>query len=267
MAKPAANKATPAPRVERPEEIAARYLRESQRVPKLGQQLAQEFWGAAGSGVVWPHRQVEPHSPLAALYRLYGSAGPLHAVGIPAGRVPVRLSMLTDAPDRALNTATWGNLAIDSTLTYPYSLRWRLGERDPLVLEVLPFAPGADDRLRSMSYAHPLAAPNLLAAAPRPQVLLDAVAAALWDVDLPTVGLTLIVRILAAWWRIQREATPLGLPPRVLAAALASLVGRRAGYMRTRPATAEAYGVDVAGVQAAARQLQPLLNLSAERAW
>ncbi len=257
----------PAPPVERPEDAAARYQREWERAPKLGQQLAQELWGSASGDIALPRRQVEPHSPLAALYRLYGPAGPLHAVGLPPGRVPLRLSMLTAQPDRSLNTATFGELAIDDDLAYPYSVRWRLGGRHPLVFEVLPFSRVTDDRIPSMSYIRSLAAPHLRAAAPRPQILLDLVAAAVWKVDLPTVGLPLVVRVLAAWWRIQQQAAPLALPPRVLAAALVNLVGQRAGYRRSRPDTAEAYGVEAAAVQAAARQLQPLLNLSAQRAW
>ena len=68
--------------------FAERYQRERQRAPTLGQQLAPSFWGDASVGVPWPRKQVMPDSPLEALYRLYGTAGPLFAIGIPARSHP-----------------------------------------------------------------------------------------------------------------------------------------------------------------------------------
>ncbi|MGI8915266.1 MAG: hypothetical protein ACR2JY_16015 [Chloroflexota bacterium] len=252
------------------EALEERYHRERQRAAKLGQQLAQEFWGNAGVGVLWPRKQIAPDSPLAALYRLYGAAGPLFAVGIPPGHSPLRLSMRTNDPDLLFNTATSGWLEVGPT-SYPYALRWHLGERQPIVFEVLPFAQfpfsAADDgRLPSITYAHPAALANLLEKAPRPHTLLDPVAAAIWDLDLPVVGLPIVVRCLTAWWRLGGQAAP-ALPPRVLAAALVSLVAPRSGHRRTRQVIADHYSVAAADVQAATKSLQALLKLAIGRAW
>ena len=132
--------------------------------------------------------------------------------------------------------------------SYPYTLRWHLGERQPAVFEVLPYgrfphSPLDDGRLLSISYAHPSALANLLEKAPRPHTILDPVTAAIWDLDLPVLGLPIVVRCLTAWWRLG-ERRRRRAAPRVLAAALVSVVAARAGYKRTRQATADHYGID-----------------------
>ena len=49
-----------------------------------------DFWNQVGAGETRKlSRLIAPDSPLAALTRLYGAAGPLRGIGVPAGHTPV----------------------------------------------------------------------------------------------------------------------------------------------------------------------------------
>ena len=149
---------------------------------------------------------------------------------------------------------------------HPYGLRWRLVTGKPAVEEELPCLANDDGRFPSRwDLLSPLGV--LYEEAPLPRIELEPVAAALWDIELTESGLPLVVRCLAAWWRISDGPALLSQQAPVLAAALAALGGRRAGLKRTQKAPAVDCGADPAEVIGSARQLQRLLQLSENRSW
>lgn len=107
---------------------------------------------------------------------------------------------------------------------------------------------------------------ELRAGLPAPIVDLDPVAAVLWTVDVPWVGLPVVLRALASWWRVQESADPAG-SPEVLAAAVLRLVSVRAGGPGRYDEVAAAHGVDPVEVRTAGGALQRRLRLSPVRLW
>jgi len=236
------------------------------RVLRAGNRLGGEFWSAVADGASWPRKRADPHSPLGALYRLYGAEGPLRGIGIPSGVLPTEFTCITADPEVDLLHRTGGRV-IAAGGTYSYLLAWRLEAGRPAVQEVRPFPGGRHVELRARWLMPPDVAVALHEGAPSPRIDLDPVADALWRSELPRNGLTLVARCLAAWWRVADDPRLPAQPPQALAAAIAALVGRRAGLNRTREAAAADHGIDRGEVEAAARKLQALLGLSDTRCW
>lgn len=232
---------------------------------RVGERLAVDLWRAVGDLERWPRKAVEVQSPLAAAYRLYGPPGPAFAIGVSPDTRPRCVSAATLDHDPRLPEATTGVVAAGG-LPHLYTLRWRLEGGKPVVAEVLPFAAAQAHTLPPDSRMSRLVAHRLFAEAPRPPVELDPVAAAVWADHLPAAGLPLVLRALAAWWRVRADvADPLPEPAGLVAAGVVSLVAAHAGRRRLSPAAAT--GADPAVVAALAARLQPLLRLSRERPW
>lgn len=253
------------PRVDDQAEQFQEHERWCQRISEIGNKLAVDFWQAVISHDSWPRKRAQAHSPLRILYQLYGDAGPLRAVGVLPGALPTESHFNTEEPEPGRLHFTGGGLKAGESV-YSFGLRWQLVAGKPAVEEVLPHSDAADGRFSSASWL-PIAGPQLYGQAPKPRTLLDPVAMAVWNVDLSEVGLPLVIRCLAAWSRVAYEPVLEQFSPAAIGAALASLVGRRAGFSRTRAEVADDYGVDVEDLQAAARSLQGLLQLSATRLW
>ncbi len=236
------------------------------RVIRVGNKLAGNFWQAIIDQDSWPRKRADPQSPLRVLYRLYGAEGPLRGVGIPVGALPSQSSFFTREPEPGFLHCTSGRVVAGGR-GYTYTLRWRLEAGKPVVEEVLPFPPALGGRFFSRWYLLSSNTHALYEGAPAPRIELDPVAANLWTTELTESGLPLVVRCLAAWWRIAGAPELAAQPPPLLAAALASLLGRRAGLNRTQKAAAADYGADPAEVSTAARQLQRLLRLSEMHLW
>jgi hypothetical protein len=241
------------------------YDRWRQRIARIGNKLAVDFWQAVIAGDSWPRKRADAHSPLRVLYQLYGDEGPLRAVGMPPGILPTESYLATEDPERGYLHFTGGELKADGA-GYPFSLRWRLVAGKPAVEEVLPYSGAVDGRFASLGLV-PTAGPQLHERAPKPRSALDPVGMVIWNADMSEVGLPFVVRCLAAWSRVASDRAVEQFSAAVMGAALASLVGRRAGFNRTRAAIAGDYGVDQREVNAAARGLQGLLQLSATRLW
>jgi hypothetical protein len=118
--------------------------------------------------------------------------------------------------------------------------------------------------------------PELFAELPPPRVALDPVARQLWKVALRRRGLPLVLRCLAAWWRITGgpgESATLASaefdihPPAVTAAAVERLVGYWATGSGAYAEAAVAYGVSEPDLRRLTPALQQQLKLSAERLW
>jgi hypothetical protein len=243
--------------------------RTPQAVQKAGHKLAASLWDLAVAGDRRIQRGYAPHSPAAAMHALFGAGGPLRAVGVDAGEVPVSMSTSDSQPSGPGS----GMFLVDGVLhtasnSYGYQLCWRFAGTTALVEEVTPF-PGAYWPRQPEPRYNPagLVGRRLYAAAPPPRASLDAVASTLWR-SVTRYGLPLILRCLAAWWRVADADQLLAAhPPDALAAGVARMIAYRAGAGGRYDATSATFGVDVAAVRAAATELQRLLRLSGDCPW
>jgi hypothetical protein len=239
-----------------------------ERAWRAANKLPTAFWEAVASGERWPRKQVVPGSPLSVLYRLYGAEGPACAVGMAPGqsRRLARISMIGASSLLGRVAVISGGVALDDASSYPYTLRWRLQAAKAAVEEVLPAVDTAGPTLPHRDGLHPALAHRLYDQIPGTPAQLDPVAAALWNTAARHLGLPLVVRGLAAWWRLPDPAA-LPHPPPVLAAGLAALTGRHAGAWHPAQAVAAALGVDPAEATAATNDLQQRLRLSPQQPW
>jgi hypothetical protein len=238
--------------------------RELQRAWRVANKLPTTFWEA----VARPRKQVVPGSPLSVLYRLYGAEGPACVIGMPLGhnRRLAGISMIGASGLLGRVAMITGGLTLDDGSSYPYVLRWRLQAGKAAVEEVLPAVGAASPTLPHRDSLHPALTQRLYDQVPGTPAQLDPVAAALWEQGPRHLGLPLVVRGLAAWWRLPDPAA-LPHPPPVLAAGLAALTGRLAGAWHPVQAVAVALGVDPAQALAAADDLRQRLRLSPQQPW
>jgi hypothetical protein len=227
-----------------------------------GGKLALAFWQCVAGGERWPRHKCAPESPLRALYRLYGSAGPGCAIGLAQGERPEAVIAETWPAAAGGPSITMGSVRAGEQI-YPYALLWSVHAGKLVVGELMP-AP------------HPLALPprrgdaapiarRLHEGAPAPGVQLDPVAASLWHAELPGHGLPFTVRCLAVWWRA-RPGAERAARPAALAAALAVAVAQSARIPRTSAQSETLYGVGQAEREQAAQELGDL-RLSPARGW
>ena len=231
------------------------------RIERTGNKLSLAFWQRVAGGERWPRAKTARDSPLRALYRLYGAPGPLHALGVPRGRLPDEATAVTYPGQRGEPALTVG-VVFAQGRGYRYALAWWLEAGKPTVGEVSP-AP------------HPLALPPLEGdgsdlgellreAAVPPAIELDPVAAALWVAELGRSGLPFVVRCLATWWRVRDDAAA---GHDAAAAAVAHAVATACGMRRTKDAAASIYGTEVAALDRAAQALGGALRLDRARGW
>ncbi len=232
------------------------------RVIRIGNKLGGDFWQAMVDQDPWPRKRADQHSPLRVLYRLYGGQAPLRGVGIPVGAIPTQSTFFTEEPETGFLYRTTG-MVFAADRSYPYTLRWHLASGKPVVDEVLPFWAPFDGRFRHWGQV----AEALYDDVPTPRIELDPVSANLWRIELVESGLPLVVRCLAAWWRLRDHTELAAVSPALVTAALSALIGRRAGLDRTQRRAAQDYGADEADVVSMGRRLQRFLGLSETRSW
>jgi hypothetical protein len=218
------------------------------------------FWNQVGAGETRKlSRLIAPDSPLAALTRLYGTAGPLHGIGVPAGHTAVSFTSGNyDRPVAGQRGGTAGELHTQHG-RYPYLLLW---STDKLLDEVFPYS--APWHLgRAQMFLEPLTH------VPAPRTDLDEVAQLLLTGVAARHGLTFAARALAAWWRLPGPDVLLArFSPRVVAATVDRAVrywsgAPQAGY----PDAAAAFTADQAEIRKATPLLQKQLQLSSTRNW
>jgi len=158
-------------------------------------------------------------------------------------------------------------VALDDGSSYPYTLCWLLEGGKAVVEEVLPFQDAEGPLLPPRHALHPALAERLYDDVPGTPVQLDPVAAALWAAAPRHLGLPLVVRCLAAWWRLRDPPGPASCPPAAVAAALATLVGRRAGAWHPVDAAVGALGADPAEVAVAVEDLRQRARPPAGQPW
>ena len=203
-------------------------------VKRTGNKLAIAFWDCVANGGRWPRQKTARDSPLRALFRLYGRAGPLYAIGVPPSAYVEEIAASTYPSQAGAPELTVGNVKASSNV-YPYAMFWWIAAGKPVVGEIMP-AP------------HPLALPpldgetaeigrRLRERAPAPIVPLDPVASLLWRTALHQHGLPFAVRCLTVWWRLSDRFDPVPTDEAV-ADLVASAVARAAGIKRTRSESA-----------------------------
>ena len=219
-----------------------------------------DFWNQVGAGETRKlSRLIAPDSPLAALTRLYGAAGPLHGIGVPAGHTPLSFTYANyDRPVAGQRGGTAGELRTHHG-QYPYLLLW---SPDKLLDEVFPYS--APWHLgRAQMFREPLTH------VPAPRTDLDKVAQLLLTRVAARHGLTFAARALAAWWRLPDPDILLArFSPRVVAATVDRAIrywsgASGAGY----PDAAAAFTADQADMRKATPMLQKQLQLSSTRNW
>lgn len=219
-----------------------------------------DFWEQVGAGETRKlSRLIAPDSPLAALTRLYGAAGPLHGIGVPTGHTPLSFTYANyDRPVAGQRGGTAGELRTQHG-QYQYLLLW---SPDKLLDEVFPYS--APWHLgRAQMFLEP---PTHV---PAPRTDLDKVAQLLLTRVAARHGLTFAARALAAWWRLPNPDVLLArFSPRVLAATVDRAVrywsgASQAGY----PDAAAAFAADQADMRKATPILQKQLQLSSTRNW
>jgi hypothetical protein len=266
---PAAAKAQGRTRAGRP--LSARTRTDT--IERTGNKLALALWQQLARGERWPRKKLQRDSPALALYRLYGQAAPMCALGIPPGLRPAEATAST-YPDKAETTRSRRTGSSGSELTtgeivagglaYPYALFWSQQGDTPAVGELMPMPhpfilpPHAGATAEMHSRLHE--------GAPAPQAALDAVAGLLWETELRRSGLPFVARCLATWWRIQ-DAVDAVEPPAALAAAVVGGVARAAGSSHRHRDAAATYHADSDLVGQISRRLGIRLRLNRARGW
>jgi hypothetical protein len=218
------------------------------------------FWNHVGAG---DHRTlarlVAVDSPLAALVRLYGAAGPLNGIGVPAGVTPRGFTSDNyDRPVAGNRGGTAGTLETNRD-EYPYLLLW---SSDRVLDEILPYS--APWQLGRASWF--LQPPKV---APAPRIDLDPVAELLFTRTTAHHGLPFTARALAAWWRLTGSDDLLTrFEPTSVAAAVDRAIRYWSGAQQaTYPNAARAFQADEAAVRKVTPILQKQLQLSPTRNW
>lgn len=258
-ARPAERKPRPAPAPVLPVPLSPA------KIVKAGDKLSAKVWDAVVHRDRRLSRLCAPDSPAAAAVKLFGPDGAAMAIGLPGTATPVASASRTDASEEPY--ATRGVVETSTGRQYPFLLWWRMDGATPLIEEILPFdGATAPARLPQWSYH---ADRGTLFHPPAPRVPWGPVGELLWRTGTPEHGLPILLRCLAAWWRLPGEAALVAAHPApVLAAALERMICYRAARPGSRYAdVAVAYRVDEAAVRAASADLQAQLSLSATKVW
>jgi hypothetical protein len=237
-------------------------------VRKSGEKLVGTLWQAIVSGDRRLGRAYAPESPAGALHQLFRAAGPLHVL---TGGDPDLRSFSSSASEPLEADPTRFRITGELRTghhAHAYSLVWGYHDGTALVEELTPY-PFAPWPYLPDTRTGRLFGSRRSADLPAPLVTLDRVARALWNRTLPATDLPVLLRCLAAWWRLPDRA---GLQQRhdrsAIAAALHRAVIYRAGVAQsTYAAAAATYAIDPATVRAAGTDLQQRLKLRATTVW
>jgi hypothetical protein len=243
------------------------------QVCAAGERLVLSFWRAAAAQSKKLRVLCSEDSPAAAAVTMFGGYGPFRAIGLPPTdpATSVQATFTSVRPDDW--TTTTGAVATEAT-RYVFQMTWHFENRRAVVDEIKPLGHqfGSDGPMALLFRS----APELFAELPAPRVPLDGVARQVWKVALPRRGLPLVLRCLAAWWRIAgAPGQPTRLasvefddyPAALVASAIERLVGYRATGSGAYAEAATAYQVSEPDLRKITPVLQRHLQLSARRPW
>lgn len=233
------------------------------RVEATWWQTVEDFW----QSVVFAERpaHLAAHSPILALYRLFGPFAPLCGIGL-ASVARIRSLRGFDAEADRFGRVVGTGTVVSSRGAVPFALRWRQIGKNPSLIEVLPARSVLGLALPPRAGLSSLVVERLYREAPEPE-LSDPVGQALWR-SVADDGLPLIVRAFALYWRAQGNRRLAGLSPNALAAG-AIVLARRASATRALglEVLAARYGLAASTLREAASQLEHVLGASATRSW
>jgi hypothetical protein len=241
------------------------------RVRSVGDRLVTGFWQSVADDDRQLAKRLLPDSPAATALRLFGVRGLTSTVGVPEAATLVAVSGGTRPRGLGRRFVCDGHLQIRGEHTeFPFSLVWRLHGNQALVDEIVPYA-AHDPNVLGNRWAMALGglSPRLDRLPGRPPRL-DPVAARLTDLVLPTEGLSLLLRCLTAWWRIDVPTPTLvdgGPDPGVRAAAVLRLVSWRCGTRLSTADCAERFDVTTDQIKAAEVGIKAQLRLAPDVVW
>lgn len=236
------------------------------KLGKLGDKLTGKVWDAVVRDDRRLARICAPDSPAAAVIRLYGPSGAAWAVGISPTEKLVAIACATTASS-GVRHASNGYVETEAGHRFPFLLRWQAPGGTGQIDEILPYN-------RPFEPAHLsrwVAGPDRMGvhAPPQPRIPLGPVGELLWRRVIPTFGLPVVLRCLAALWRLPDEGVFLDSHgPAAVAAGIERMVCQRANLTTGRFAEiAAAYYVREAAVRATDADLQKYFRLGPERWW
>lgn len=261
--RPAARPVSTSPRPSRP--VVSR--RSPGDIARMGDKLSGKVWDAVAADDRRSARSCAPDSPAAAAAQLYGPAWAAVAIGIPVTEAPAAYASNTEPADAGTLQATRGFVQTTTGRRYPFLLWWRLDGSTPLIDEALPFD-CAMDPARLPQWILGPGQPGVFSP-PQPRVSLGPVDGRLWRRGLPNHGLPIVLRCLAAWWRLPDQAALTAThSPAALAAGIERLICYRASRPGGRYADAAYHHrVDEDLVREAGADLQAQLQLSRTSLW
>ncbi len=226
---------------------AAAILREDRRLRDEAARLTITFWQAVAERRMPRGRHMVQGSPLRILFDLLGVHGPRLVTGIPVVQ-PLMTAECGGVPGRlGGGVATTGEVQTPSG-GHPFTIHWRRHGGRLAAVELLPFDDALTAKLPPFSALPRRTVSRLYSdAAPLLAGCCDPLVGALRDVDLPVVGLPVILRCLAAGRRAGAVAG--AHPPVAVAAALVGLVAPRSGVTRGLRVAAAAHHVEAAVVE------------------
>ena len=239
------------------------------RIRSVGDRLLTSFWQSVAADDRQLAKRLLPDSPAATALRLFGVQGMAATVGVPAAATLVAVAGGTRPPGPGRRFVCDGRLQVrGEQAEFPFSLVWRLHGDRAMVDEILPSAAYDPNTLgnrwvMALGFLGPR-----LDRLPGRQALLDPVAARLTDLVLPAEGLSLLLRCLTAWWRLDVRTLVGGGPdPDVLAAAVLRLVSWRCGARLTTAECAQRFNVTTDRIKAAEVGIKARLRLGPDVVW
>jgi hypothetical protein len=236
--------------------------REPRRPPE---QIAAELWTAVFGGLSDnASRLLDPGSPAAVLYRVFGPSGLTQAVGLAPAVPPYSYTAGRHQLGTSADLVSGILTGMDES-THTYFLSHRSGR----IAEVLPCPVYASGELwPAFWHWHHWDESWTRGRVPR-AASLDLVGRALLTAGPRWHGLAVTARSVAAWERLgdSRQRLLADRPPLAVAAAVDRLVDYRAGGRGTFASAAEAYHVAEQELRSADRAVRPLLALGPDRPW
>jgi hypothetical protein len=237
-------------------------LRQKRKPPE---KIAEELWIAVARGFSGnASRLLEPGSPAAMLYRVFGAPGLTQVVGmspdVPPYSYSARKYQFGGSADLVSGTLT----GMDES-----ERRYFLSCRDDLIAEVLPCPVYRDGELWRTFWMWGNGDAAWTPGRLPPDADVDPVGRILLAVGPSWHGLAVAARSVAAWERIAdaHQRVLHGRQPHVVAAAVDRLVGYRAGGRSTFADAAAVYRADEQAIRQADRVIRPLLALCPDRPW